>query len=683
MAELRPYPFGALIRRMFKELEQNKSIFDLPTRKFVLNTQKDVSVRFQDHVASTPLGPAAGPQSQMAQNIVLSWLGGSRIMELKTVQINDELDLPRPCIDMQTVGYNVEWSQELKLQQSLEEYVKGSMLIEILVASGRLEMDPKFARTIFDMSVGYDLAGIRSESVSAFIQGMRDASELIDRYRQEIPVEYKEFRDLDFTSKLSDTLTLSTFHGCPPEEVEGIMKYLLQELRLHSIVKLNPMLLGPKNCRQLLNEQMGYTDIHVPETAFQRDTKWDQAQGFVQRLGELASSLDLGFGVKFSNTLIVQNHRDFFPNTEKEMYLSGPPLHVLAINLVGQFRKTFEDKYPVSFSAGIDSKNFADAVAIGLVPITVCSDFLKPGGYARSQNYFKDLERRMKSVDASNVDEFILKAYGHATSALDQLGLERNDPEYIQAGAALNQNTCLADAVSKEVYARWVSRCTLLNTEHYVSTVTQDERYHQSKNLKLPKKIGSTLVLFDCITCDKCIPVCPNDANFSFVLPKGEITIEKLQKTSAGWTTKLGEALLLDQKHQIANFADFCNECGNCDVFCPEDGGPYIIKPRFFGSEQDWKLFSHLDGFYLERQGQTERILGRFDGKDFEALFEGELVQYRGRDFDVSLKLSSPQETIEGQATDVVDMTYLRIMRLIVDSVLASNSTSYPAMLQN
>ena len=36
---------------------------------------------------------------------------------------------------METVGYNVEWSQELTAGQSLEEYVKGAMLIEMLKAS--------------------------------------------------------------------------------------------------------------------------------------------------------------------------------------------------------------------------------------------------------------------------------------------------------------------------------------------------------------------------------------------------------------------------------------------------------------------------------------------------------------------------------------------------------------------
>ena len=70
----------------------------------------------------------------MAQNVVLSWLAGSRILELKTVQINDRLTIPRPCIDATNVGYNVEWSQELRLAESLSEYVAGSMLVDMLAA---------------------------------------------------------------------------------------------------------------------------------------------------------------------------------------------------------------------------------------------------------------------------------------------------------------------------------------------------------------------------------------------------------------------------------------------------------------------------------------------------------------------------------------------------------------------
>ncbi len=68
----------------------------------------------------------------MAQNIVLSWLAGGRIMELKTVQVDDALVIGRPCIDATNVGYNIEWSQELKVHDSLDQYVQGAMLVHML-----------------------------------------------------------------------------------------------------------------------------------------------------------------------------------------------------------------------------------------------------------------------------------------------------------------------------------------------------------------------------------------------------------------------------------------------------------------------------------------------------------------------------------------------------------------------
>ena len=137
MVQLAPVPFDVLIGRMFRELDEKRSIFDLPAQRFVkAYPGRDLSVVFRERRASTPFGPAAGPHTQMAQNIALSWLAGGRVIELKTVQVNDAIEVPRPCIDMATVGFNVEWSQELTVAQSLEEYVKGAMLIEMLKASG-------------------------------------------------------------------------------------------------------------------------------------------------------------------------------------------------------------------------------------------------------------------------------------------------------------------------------------------------------------------------------------------------------------------------------------------------------------------------------------------------------------------------------------------------------------------
>jgi putative selenate reductase len=629
MSVLAPYPFAALIRRAFRELDQKQSIFDLPARSFVLgDPSRDFSVRFHGRRAATPFGPAAGPQSQLAQNIVLSWLAGGRIIELKTVQINDCLQIARPCIDMQTVGFNIEWSQELRLEESLEEYVKGAMLIRILAASGKLRLAEGFADTLFDMSVGYDFAGITSERVQTFIRGMLDATGTVERLRREVPNEYGEYRQLDFPSRVSDTLTLSTFHGCPADEIERIIDHLLRVHGLHCIVKLNPMLLGPDETRHLLHDVLGYDDLRVPDRAFARELTWERMVEMVERLGATAESLGLGFGVKFTNTLVVENHRSFFPSTEQDMYLSGPPLHVLAMRLVARFRERFGQRFPISFSAGIDYRNFADAVALGLVPVTACTDLLRTGGYARARRYFLDLAERMEAAGTRSIPEFVARAG--------------------EQGAAA-----------------------------YAERVSADPRYHASRNRTPPPKIGRHLRLFDCITCDKCVPVCPNDANFAFGFPRTPIPIVKARREGHTWRTREDGEVAITEKHQIGNFADFCNDCGNCDVFCPEDGGPYIFKPRFFGSLERWRRPPVGDGFFVQRHDRGHVVHGRFSGAEYSMELAEGRVHYAGERFAVTFDESDPARTLEGEADGEVDLTFFEIMNRLRLALLSAGEINY------
>ena len=682
MAELIPYPFAALIERMFSELESADSIFDLPSKSFFLGREgRDYSVPFHDKRAPTPLGPASGPQTQMAQNLVLSWLCGCRILELKTVQILDELEIPRPCIDMETIGYNVEWSQELKLEQSLHEYVKGAMLIEILKASGKLKMAPGFGEVIYDMSVGYDLKGIQTERVQDYIRGMKDASAVVEHYRKQIPDRFSQFRDLDFPTNLSNSLTLSTFHGCPPDEIERIIDFLLNEHSLNCIIKLNPTLLGEERVRELLQGVMGYEAVNVPSKAFQTDTSWDQAQGFVQRLGVTADQLGLGFGVKFSNTLIVENHRSFFPESEKEMYLSGPPLHVLATNLVDRFRDRFGDHYPISFSAGIDRKNFADAVAIGLTPITSCSDLLKAGGYSRATTYFRELDSRMDRLGVNTIPDYIIKAYGNAEQALSECGKNAEDSKIDSCRKALEEGTSLLVAAGENLYGRWLSQCKLLNTQTYTENATLDQRYALVKNSKPPTKVGSMLELFDCLTCDKCIPVCPNDANFMLSIPPEQVPVKTLTFQDGNWSVEESGKLVLEKKHQIANFADFCNECGNCDIFCPEDGGPYVLKPRFFGSRESFREFSNHDGFFIERNNGGDTVLARFSQDEYESTLMNGEVQFSGPGFNIRFSADDPEKTVSGEAETSVDLTRYEIMEKIRWGILESGHVNYASVI--
>ena len=324
-----------LLDRIAHEWETRNKIFDLPTaRIWSPDADVDLGFEFLGRPCATPVGPAAGPHSQLAQNIVLSWLGGSRLFELKTVQILDELEIPRPCIDMATIGYNVEWSQELRIPQSLTEYVKASMLLDILSRWEPLapHLGDGPGPHVFDMSVGYDLAGISTPDVSAFIDGMRDATAEVDRLRGSIPASFEEFRDLDFTTRLSDTLTLSTFHGCPPDEIESITKHLIDAHELDVIVKLNPTLLGYETVAGIVNDELGYRDVDVKEAAFAEDLQFDRGIELIGELRDYAAERGRRFGIKLTNTLVVNNAKQWMP--DDTMYLSGPPLHVLAMTLL-------------------------------------------------------------------------------------------------------------------------------------------------------------------------------------------------------------------------------------------------------------------------------------------------------------------------------------------------------------
>ena len=671
MGDLRPIPLAVLSKRMLREAERGGSIFDLPARRIVRGSEaRDLSTPIHDRRAATPLGPAAGPHTQLAQNIVLSFLAGGRTMELKTVQARDDLVIPRPCIDARTVGYNVEWSQELRIDQSLSEYVKASMLIDILVESGCLGLAKGFERRVFEASVGYDLAGISGDRVRGFLRGLTDATAVVDRLRGEIPDEHRRYRDLDFRADLLGGVTLSTFHGCPPAEIERIVELLVRDVGAHVVLKLNPTLLGPKDLRRILHDELGYRDIIVPDSAFTRDPSWDDALALVDRARRTAAAHGKSFGVKLTNTLVVENRAGFLPASEKEAYLSGPPLHVLAVELVRRFRDALGVDLPISFSAGIDAHNFADAVALGLAPVTVCTDWLKTGGYGRAYHYFKNLEARMDSVGATTREDFILLAFGHAEASLDRAAPSRAARAAVKR--ALRQKKSLREAAGEALYTRWVGEAARINVEGYSARAARDARYSAAANARAPKKTGRHLTLLDCIACDKCVPVCPNDANFAFVLPTREIPRIRLEKTASGWARIDEGALKLDHDHQIGNLADACNGCGNCDVFCPEDGGPHLVKPRFFLDEGTLLGDQAAEGLVVTR----DRVLARTSGKLVSLTVADGRARFSGEGFSVSFDLSDPVGSIEGDATEAVDLGLFFVLDGI-RRALSSEGTSH------
>ena len=540
-APLTPMSLATLLRRIDHEWSSRKKIFDLPTaRIWKPDPEIDLGFDFLGRHCATPVGPAAGPHSQLAENIVLAWLGGSRLFELKTVQVLDDLVINRPCIDMATIGYNIEWSQELTVPQSLTEYVKAAMLVEILSRWEPLAsfIGPDPGPHVFDMSVGYDLAGISTEKVAIFLRSMRDAGAEIDRLRPEISGPFAAFADMDFNPRISDTLTLSTFHGCPPHEIESITKHLIDVHDLDVIVKLNPTLLGYETVATIVNDELGYSDVSVKEEAFADDLQFDRGIELIDELKQYADDRGRLFGIKLTNTLVVNNDKGWMP--DETMYLSGPPLHVLASTLLDRLATALpgrldipghDGEIMVSFSAGVTKDNLARSIAMGVKPATVCSDLLKPGGYGRLAPMLKALTTEIRNSGHTNLDDW----------------KRAEQDEALAAG----YSTACARHVS-DIRGEGIGR------------------YHLSGNEKQPRSVDHDLEMFGCVACNLCITVCPNDAFFSIKSLEG-----------------------MSDRQQYLFLPELCNECGNCMTFCPEDGDPAMIKPRLY---TDPELFAARTG---------------------------------------------------------------------------------------
>ena len=395
-----PIPFGKLLGRIFQEYEQNKTIFGIHDTQFYHKNDKKF-YKVLNASIEEPIGPAAGPHTQLAQNIIVSYLCGGRFFELKTVQKLDELEIEKPCIDAPDEGYNTEWSTELTVSQAYGEYLKAWFVIHLLKEVFKLSTNEQ-SGFLFNMSVGYDLEGIKTKKIDDFIEHLKNAerSPLFNEYKKilrkfsEDNSEYSKIIEkvlTNISTHISDSITLSTMHGCPPHEIDSICEYLITEKKLHTFVKLNPTLLGYEKVRNILDAQ-GFLHIALNRESFEKDLQFEDAIPMLKRLARVAESEKRNFGVKLSNTLAVINQNTILPSDEK--YMSGRALYPITINLSAEISKQLEGKLPISFSGGASYWNIIDILETGIKPITIATDLLKPGGYVRLKQLAETIEEK-------------------------------------------------------------------------------------------------------------------------------------------------------------------------------------------------------------------------------------------------------------------------------------------------
>lgn len=418
-------PFEQLLNWIRTEHDDKGSVFGV-RRPYVADPAKAQTIF--ERKLETPIGPAAGPNSQLAQNIVAAYYAGSRFFELKTVQIMDGAELAacvnKPCILAEDECYNCEWSTELYVPQAQDEYIKAWFLLAFVAKEYGLGSMDGYQ---FNISVGYDLKGIQSEKIDSFIENMKNAeqTEAFKTCKEVLLAHVGEFKnvtkeDIESISPLiCNSATISTLHGCPPQEIESIATYLLTEKKMHTFIKCNPTLLGYEFARERMDE-MGYDYVAFGRFHFDDDLQYKDAVPMLRRLIKLSDEKNLQFGVKITNTFPVDVKANELPS--EEMYMSGKSLYPLSIAVAAKLSKDFDGKLRIAYSGGADAFNIEKIISTGIWPVTVATTILKPGGYQR-------LKQMAEQLDAMGMKPF----EGIDVEALNKLSEDAaGDPHHVK-----------------------------------------------------------------------------------------------------------------------------------------------------------------------------------------------------------------------------------------------------------
>jgi putative selenate reductase len=471
---MRVIEYRKLLLQILKEYEEYGTFFYVPVVKIKKNessTDRQYRKYIHNRYIEAPLGPAAGPHTQLAHNILSAYAAGARYFELKTVQIleGESLGIKKPCILVKDEAYNIEWSTELTINEAYEEYAKAWFLLKLLSREFGLGEENGF---IFNMSVGYTLEGIKSQKIDTFIENMKEAKEtkiwmdMIQTTKNMVSLFHYITEDYidSIDSRICDTITLSTMHGCPVEEIEEIGNYLLEEKKLNLLIKCNPTLLGYKKVRETL-DSMGYEYISFEEEDFKHDLSFTSAVELISRLKNTAEREGREFAIKLTNTFPVRVRNQELDGSN--MYMSGAALYPLSIGVAALLAEAFNGDIMISYSGGADDNNILAILETGIRPITVSTMLLKQGGY-------KNLTKLYKKIEAYDFEE---------------------NP-----------------------------KIDVKKLNELAEDVIRDTRYHKPVRTQDKKKKDILYSPF-CSICKNCVDVCPNRANILIEKDKKKFTV--------------------------------------------------------------------------------------------------------------------------------------------------------------
>ena len=373
--QITPIPFRELMRWITTEYQRDGSVFGV-TKPFKATPRK--LPIFGEHIES-PIGPAAGPHTQFAQNIIAAYFAGARFFELETIRSGAPAG-GNPAIDAADECYHYGSPSPLSPQQAFEEYVKAWCACKMMAKAYGLGDSEGF---VFHMSVGGSLTDIQCETTDSFLNRMMNASNT--PVFQECLAILKEFfpEEADYIAtispRISRSVTLVPALNAPAKAIEEMAAYLMLEKQLHLFVKCAPTLLGCEYARYMLG-QLEYRHIQLDDRDFLGCMQYEDAVALFGRLQDLANENSMEFGIKMGGSLPIAGK--FGQESSGKMYLSGKALYVLTASLTYQLARDLKEKcVRISYAGGADAFHAAPLFECEIWPITMASTLLKPGGY--------------------------------------------------------------------------------------------------------------------------------------------------------------------------------------------------------------------------------------------------------------------------------------------------------------
>lgn len=374
--QITPIPFRELLTWITTEYQQAGSVFGV-AKPFKATARK---LPIFGGSIETPIGPAAGPHTQFAQNIIAAYFAGARFFELETVRAEVTAD-GNPTIDAEDECYHYGCPSPLTAEQAFDEYVKAWCACKIMAKVYGLGNVDGF---VFHMSVGGDLAELQSQPIDTFLNNMTDASgtavfhECLDTLKEFFPEEADYIGAI--SPCISHSVTLAADVQASAAAIEETAAYLMLEKHLHLFVKCAPTLLGCEYARYML-AQLEYRYIQLDDRDFLGCMQYDEAIALFTRLQALSKEHDLEFGIKMGGSLPVAGKVGEEP---VKKYLSGKALYALTASLTYQLARDLKEQaIRISYSGGADAFHAAPLFECEIWPITMASTILKPGGYQR------------------------------------------------------------------------------------------------------------------------------------------------------------------------------------------------------------------------------------------------------------------------------------------------------------